>query len=396
MYLNSKTAVKNRILSELEDLFKGHPHFSGVTISNKYADVERGKEAIIITGASVEPVILQANHHVADHFTYCFLAPKVGKPGYLINWIREDSFAVAAGKIAKPGFYFLTVTSVLDVDGTQAEVYLDPLYRIDNEILVENATGYEISFILKHFPIEYVDASDSSLEVFDATRTPLKLLDGMHYTYDNTNGKVTFTSQIVKGAKVTANYRYVADPVGPFKVDPLSAHNEIIPGVIVSFGEYFMKGDQQIVAVTKTREFAAEILGGRFLISLSIDIFAQDPEESSKLSELVMSFLWDKGRDRLANEGVMIENVTNTGETQDLENETAQEFYFGDSMDLTISTEWERYIPYLIYLKKINLYDPPSTPDMTDEEVALLDNFAIKPYVELPVKPSIYNCERIY
>jgi hypothetical protein len=363
--------VRNRLISEIRDFLTEHPRYNKVIVTHKYPDIERPKDCVVVTSASADPVILSPSHFISHSVSHVFQARAEGHPGFLLNWIREDANAVQNGNLVPAGFYYLVVNNIStpeDGSGTKVEILVDPLLRIDNEILVQDSNGYRTRFRLVHYPIQ-----ENSLEVYDTTVFPkVKLAEEMHYTVDIQSGWVTFSAPVGKEATVEAHYRYAGISVGPVTIRPLSSNNTLIPGVVLAFGEHFLRGDKSVVVVTKSREFAAEIYGGWWNINYGIDVVAQDPIESAKIGDYVLNMLWTVVRDKLAGEAIMISAVNHGGESEGLESETAQVFNHTNSISVGVSVEWEHQVPILKYLRKISLYSPPSSPEMTNEEIAAL------------------------
>jgi len=100
MYQNLLTAVKTRILKEVEDSFTFHPAYSGkVTVSHKYPYTARIQYGVILRNTSASMLRISADNYMADTISHVRLAQagdsqKNHYPGLAIEWVRENDFGV--------------------------------------------------------------------------------------------------------------------------------------------------------------------------------------------------------------------------------------------------------------------------------------------------------------
>jgi hypothetical protein len=95
MYQNLLTAIKTRILSEVEDSFNTHPAFSGkVVVSHKYPYQERTQMGVILRNTSASMFRVSADNYMADSISHVRLARDRNYPGLAIEWARENDKGV--------------------------------------------------------------------------------------------------------------------------------------------------------------------------------------------------------------------------------------------------------------------------------------------------------------
>lgn len=83
-------ATKNRIITELRDVFAKHPHYKDLEIVNKFPYEERLQEGIVVRNSSAARVPLSADNFQGTVKSYVTVAKHLHSPSLSVQWVRED------------------------------------------------------------------------------------------------------------------------------------------------------------------------------------------------------------------------------------------------------------------------------------------------------------------
>jgi hypothetical protein len=230
-----------------------------------------------------------------------------------------------------------------------------PLYIIENEVLIDLTTGTETTAQLAHFPIE-LDSEQINL----AFRNNVKieaLTRGTDYNININTGLITFLVPLMKNYRITADYRYQPQNYvnGPYTFKEYQENHVAIPGIVLSIGRRAKKGDQQIVVVSQFREQQARIYGGHWEMSLEMAAIAKDPMQMEQMTEHLVSYLWGQRKNDLEFEGITLNRVEPSGESEEIHIDTTGDLYFESTVSINLQSEWQRFAPYLPILKIKNI-----------------------------------------
>ena len=228
-----------------------------------------------------------------------------------------------------PEYAETDATIALVVNGT--EVVLD-IYRraIDPDVL---ASRMEAAFPSGDLTVTVEDAGD--------------------YTVNAQTGEVFLTTPLGAGTLLEADYKYPTASSGPFALKRDMSNNDAIPGVVLAFGKQLRDGDKQAVVVHDSRVQAASEYGGRWDISIDLDIIARDPMTREEISDLLLMYFFAIRKESLTEEGLELLDIAFGGEMEEVYDETGQEYYFNASITLTFQTDWAIHVPKPLTIERI-------------------------------------------
>ncbi len=240
--------------------------------------------------------------------------------------------------LTPPGRYYIEIVS-------PTQFVIDPFYIIKDEKVIERTTGTELNAQLLHgnlygdFDILYTLKTDLGNKFY--------LEKGTDYTIDE-NGFITFLVPLEENTTLYANYRWVGDTMGPFNI-PSDFHyvNDALPGVILSFSNQITIGDKVVVIVYPKREAAANMSSGHYKMAFDIEVVARDPQQLANLTDHLIEDIWGNRRLMLIDEGLTIEEMDATGESEEPYDENTGDLYYKHGISLQIMTEWKKFTPFL-------------------------------------------------
>lgn len=350
MFANLTEALKRRIILELRRFWAADPRYRDVLVDNiqgKYAFTERPQMGIVLKGSSANQLPVSADNFQGTLVSYCHLTKVYGKNGNSIEWVREDTGAIRRnhGVFPSPrGVYFVEVRQesntaegcITPVNGGGFVFYVDPLLDVvDEAALRVSPLVYQTSQGAFH---------EGSLRVyFMPGNAPL--MEGKDYTADALTGVITLVRPPPPRGYVSIDYRYPGTSVGPFPVFENTSNNTAIPGVTLAFGRRIEDEDVMAVVVGDRREPSALEYGGKWDVSLDMDILARDPIAQMEILDKTLMFLFAITRSQLAEEGIEIVSVSSGGEAEEVYDETGDDYYYTASISLQIQADWSLHVP---------------------------------------------------
>jgi hypothetical protein len=245
--------------------------------------------------------------------------------------------------LVPPGRYYIEISS-------STEFIIDPFYVIKDEVVIEKTTGLEIDASLEHgniygnFDTIYTRKMRYSTKIYLEKNVDYSLAQ---------DGTISFIGgyTLEKDTTLYASYRYVGDTLGPFTIpDPFHYNNEALPGILLCFNDQVTVGDKLVVLVYPDRESAAEVKSGHYQMSFEIDVFTRDPQQLAELTDHLISDIWGNIRQPLIDEGLTIEEMDPTGESEEPYDENTGDLYYKNSISLQMMTEWKKFVPFLVDL----------------------------------------------
>lgn len=350
--------MKSRLIQELRDSFGRHPKHRDLPefIQVKSGFKERPQKGIIVRGVSGSKVQLSSQNFIGTVLSHTMLA-NVGRPGQMLEWVREDHRVIAANNNVMPtasGVYYLECLSVPKEDGGFGTYAIDPLLTVSRETLFRMETGVETRAILKHVPIQ------GMLRIFSGYYL---LVEGEDYQVDYETGQVTLLTTFSPGSILSADYRYPGESIGPISWKENSADYTSLPGVVMAFGRRASVGDVQAIVVTPDRVDTAEAYGGKLELTFDLEVIARDTKAQEELVDLVFTYLWTEKRAYLSSEGIEVTDVSMSGEGEEVIDETGQLSYYTGSVGVTISTDWEVHIPLPFTLSQVHVQNKDAASD---------------------------------
>lgn len=334
MYYYLTQAVKNRLIEELRGYWASHPKYQDVVdnIQGKYSFEQRPQYGIVLKTGSANRVQLSADNFIGTVQSFVCLAKIPGYPGTAVEWVREDSLAIQAngGRFpTAPGVYYCEMTA-------DDEFYVDPLLEVRGEPLtmVNRAEG-----LLQQVPFT------DSLRLVELPGGAL--IDPGAYTLGEDGVTVYFREAIPERVTVVAYYRYSGTSSGPWEAKPYTGYNKAIPGCVLAFGRRAKKGDRFAVVVSPVREDAYFEYGGRWDLSIDIDIIARDVNAQMEMADQTAMFLWATLRGNIVNQGLDITEVAMGGESEEVYDENGDDYFFNSTISMTVQTDWFAFVPIL-------------------------------------------------
>ena len=80
--------------------------------------------------------------------------------------------------------------------------------------------------------------------------------------------------------------------------------------MVLAFGRRAYDGDIMAVVVTERREDVAKEFGGRWEMSMDMDIMARDVYAQGEITDRTLMYLYTEARERLSTEGIEITSVS--------------------------------------------------------------------------------------
>ena len=361
MYYQLTESIKRRIILELRKYWQHHPKYPELVnnIQGKYSFEERPQYGIIVKVSGGSRVDMSADNYRGVVKSYCYLTKVNNKPGFSIEWVRENSVA-----IQKNGGVFPSQAGIYYIDLTEDnEFYVDPLLDYRDEILQQSSTT---QFTFAHQPLQ------NTVRVFEMPSQNM-LFEGKDYTISYDTKTLTTVSEITSGRYLVADYRHPADSKGPFTIIENRSNTTAIPGVVLAFGRMCQKGDQLAVVVSETRQLSALEYGGRWEINLDCDIMARDVYSQQELTDRTLVYLWGIVRSRLSTQGLEMKDLSFGGESEEIYDDVGDDYYYNANFSLTIESEWGVHIPLVTMIRKssgISLAKSKEISQLSDEEVA--------------------------
>lgn len=367
-------AVKRRFIGELRDYWAKDPKYKDSLVPNiqgKYSFEERPQQAIILKNTSATPFRFSADNYQGVVESYCHLTKAYGKQGTSIEWVKEDSLAIQKNAGVFPtaaGIYYIEIRKEVfayrGVPGEYLMFYVDPLLAVyDEKPLQLDPLIHQVSADRFH---------PGSLVVYEMPSSSL-LYEGVNYSSDAATGKIILTRPLPPGTSLSTDYYYSGTSLGPFPVQENGANNEAIPGVVLAFGRRAFDGDIMAVVVSRAREGSVREYGGRFEMSLDIDLMARDVHAQAEIADRTLMFLQGELRDRLSWNGIEIEQVSFGGESEEMYDENGDDYFYTGSLSLQLFTDWSVCKPLAGSLRRIvpgSLRADQLLSAMSDEQIS--------------------------
>jgi hypothetical protein len=331
-------ALKKKLVLIFQDIFSRHPIFEKVEVYTKFPKEERPKMALIIRAVTGSSQKLSLNNIVAIHHGRASLANLQGIAGHSIEWVRDDQEDME--NLSAPGFYVVKITEHQE-NSNSFKFTIDPFLLVDDEVLVITAN----SATLKNLPM------NPNSEVVYSENFELK--KDIDYTINYQTGILNFLQPVTTYEPISVDYQVLATQIGPLEIEYYQQDNVSIPGVIMAFGDRLRVGDEQVVVIDKEMGPVAKVFGGRWIMNVDLIGVAQDPDQQERLLDYAITAFWAEYQDKLANEGIAINDFSLSGEAEDLEVEIPEEYNFTGGISFTAETDWEVYVPMITTVRRV-------------------------------------------
>lgn len=352
MFFYGSGALNDRLVEETRALWSYHPTFKDDLVDNihgKYIFEQRPQRGIVIRTSGGNHTRLTWDNFQATRSSYVARGKVQNKPGLSLEFVREDGRAIQdnGGMFpSPPGVYIIEiVNSELNIEGVPTgfhEFTVSPKLSVVDEGLemVDPTTGF----------LEKGRFIPGSLELYEMPSN-WRLIEGVNYIADSETGEITLLEELPAGLYISADYRYEGEVTGPFPIQTDMGHFEAIPGVVLGFGRRITPGDQVAVVVQERRDFSELEYGGRVDISVDIDLWARDIDDQREMLDLMLIWYESVLRSRLSTEGIEIMTVGWGGETEEIYDENADDYFYGATLSLTVQTDWMLHVPILGFIR---------------------------------------------
>lgn len=341
--------MKRRFILELRRYWSYHPRYPDLPehIQGKYSFKERPQAGIIVKTSGGNRVDLSADNFVGTVDSYVYLTKIKGYDGLAIEWVREDAVAIQnnGGRFpSRPGVYFIEIVQGQPDPQTRQDTFtffVDPLLDVYHEqvAMVSPTEGQ-----LAHAFVA------GTLRLYEMP-SGFMFHEGINYTSDPTTGRFTLASPLTGGRYLTADYRYPGASVGPFPLQDTFANNTAIPGAVLAFGRRIKDKDRMAVVVQDIRRPAALEYGGKWDITLDVDVLARDEYAQQEIADSSVIYIWGILRSYLADEGIAINDLSMGGESEEVYDENADDYFYNASFSLTVQTDWSVHVPLSLFLR---------------------------------------------
>lgn len=382
--------LKVKVASLLQEKLSKNPLFENSSIAYNHhpRDLEREKTSILITGSAADFQRLSPDNFLSMEESRVSLAQVGIEPGQFIRWVKENCEEDLPEGVepVDPGIFYIRVEENFP-DQREFTVSVKILRRVDDEEILYNYMG-EREVVLDTAPMR-----GCSLALRANRR---KLVEGTHFTIDEDTGVITFIDgeEPALGSRLVASYTYIDETVtyGPQTVKYNHAVLDLLPGVIIAFGDCVQVGDTMVVVVTECPEISSAVFGGRTSISLQFQAKSLDTPSAERVADLLAVQLHGPVKRQLELEDIITTEVDISGESQEPEDEIEGEPAFLFNLNATYSTEWQNRVPVMKQLIDGAIINFPKDVDpytATEEEIvdAVLEAFLsteIGPVVEFP------------
>ena len=139
-----------------------------------------------------------------------------------------------------------------------------------------------------------------------------RLLESTEYVRNGTT--VTLTEEVPRGLSLRAQYTYKeADAPDPYSISrPSVPRNHTC--CLIAIGRWIEDGDEQIIVVEEAQQATYHEYGGRWDISVDIDLVTRDVHSQADIADRTVVWLWSALRPKLANLGLEVSDVSLGGE----------------------------------------------------------------------------------
>lgn len=178
-------------------------------------------------------------------------------------------------------------------------------------------------------------------------------VEGGDFTFDHQTGKITLIKPFSVGTEISASYKYPVDSKGPYPIRADHSNNNAIPGVVMAFGRRISEGDKSAIVVHPNRVAVADEYGGRWDMSVDLDIITRDPSTREEISDMILMYFFGIRKSSLTEEGIELTDISFGGESEDVYDKTSDDFYFNSSISLSFQTDWAIHVPKPLTIERV-------------------------------------------
>jgi hypothetical protein len=324
--------VRNLMIEELRKYWSDHPRYPELAnnIQGKYSFDQRPQFGMVIKTGGANNFVMSSDNFLSTVRGYVYLA-KTKKLEYgSIEWVKENPKFKPA-----EGIYILDITQTDQYETYRVDI---TQYKRVKETEVVFISPTEIQLL--GTPIE------NSLRIIEKP-SYTRYVEGVDYTFTSEN-TIELASELLNGLSIEITYTELQDNVlEPKFVRPDQVYHQIIPGVLMYFGRRLRGGDQQAIVVLDEPDDIYNEYGGRWDVSVEIEIIARDVHSQADLADRTTVWMWAVLRDQLASRGINMNEVSLGGESEEVYDENGDDYFYTASISTTLQVDWFMHIPLI-------------------------------------------------
>lgn len=372
MYYNLVQSLKRRLILELRESFSRHPVYRKIVpfIQNRFNFTERPQFGLVVKSSSANKVQWAPDNFIGTVQSRVMLA-HVGQAVFPLEWVREDLLCVEHNNgvfPSAPGVYFMEILSAPANPSEQGFFVLDPLLTVHDEAVLRFQSGLEQVVQLQQEPVA------NTLRLWENGRH--LLIEGTDFTANGS--EITLQRTFSPESRLTADYRYAVESIGPIPFSWNTSDTSTIPGVVMAFGKRAETGQRVAIVVYQDRVDTAEAFGGKFEASFDFDVVARDSIQMEELADLSIMYLWGEKKPVLEREGIEVLDVSMGGEAEELYDETGDDYFYQATISVQLRADWEIHVPLPLTISRATDVTPEGDTDPlapTGIQVATSDMF---------------------
>lgn len=334
MFAFLTNALKRRVMRDLRHFINNHPEYKDdLKIIPQFPQKDRPDMFIRVQGSNATLQRLDPSNHMGMVISHVQLLRLEQKPGWSVEWVREDK--TNEGSLAAAGIYYLDFTA-------DNEFMIDPLIEHTETLYDNYVTGEsDADFQLSNIPVRgRVDMTRISGE------DRIYMTEDEHFTLNRTTGEGTIVEEIgVQGWSIEIKYLAPGTSTGPFEFEPNSSLHEPLSGVVLAFGRRATQGDKMAVRIFEDREPTALAAGGKWQLGLTLEVWTKDPDTTQTLADFITMLFWGPLFHAYANEGIALVELNIGGESNEMYDENTDQVWFMQELSLSVMCDWEIHIP---------------------------------------------------
>lgn len=341
--------TKRRFMAELKSMLQNHPRYveDVQNVVNKFGYKERASRGIIINSTSAERVRLSADNYIGRQKSFVVMSPYRNSKGTSIEFVNENMPALEAINPNRnvfptpPGFFVISIDS-LPNDGTGEPGYFtlkQYLSAEDPSLLTFNDSRDFIAYL------SHQNIYPGSVQIYFDDR--IRLIPDVDYTVDYGTSEIRFLKDTPTGYTVSAKYRHGYGEDRKLEFHRNAYQTEIVPGVVLAFGDRATIGDQVSIRINESRVETADVYGGKFEVNLELLTYSKDASDREQLVDYVTTSILGRQM-ALIDSGIELMEVSPGSDAEETFNPETDEYYYEQSISVQLRVDWMIMIPLML------------------------------------------------
>ena len=341
--------TKRRFMAELKSMLQNHPRYMEdvQNVVNKFGYKERASRGIIINSTSAERVRLSADNYIGRQKSFVVMSPYRNSKGTSIEFVNENMPALEAINPNRnvfptpPGFFVISIDS-LPNDGTGEPGYFtlkQYLSAEDPSLLTFNDSRDFIAYL------SHQNIYPGSVQIYFDDR--IRLIPDVDYTVDYGTSEIRFLKDTPTGYTVSAKYRHGYGEDRKLEFHRNAYQTEIVPGVVLAFGDRATIGDQVSIRINESRVETADVYGGKFEVNLELLTYSKDASDREQLVDYVTTSILGRQM-ALIDSGIELMEVSPGSDAEETFNPETDEYYYEQSISVQLRVDWMIMVPLML------------------------------------------------